>query len=70
MERVRDAPAGVRRHEEIERLYRAQGSRMWRALLAFAGDADVASDAVAEAVAPWSMWVLDYEGTVSRVALG
>jgi RNA polymerase sigma-70 factor, ECF subfamily len=51
MRRVREAPAGVRRHEEIERLYREQGGRMWRALLAFAGDADVASDAVAEAFA-------------------
>src|SRR5437867_11887043 len=51
MGRVRDAPAGVRRDEEIERLYREQGSRMWRALLAFAGDPEVASDAVAEAFA-------------------
>jgi RNA polymerase sigma factor (sigma-70 family) len=51
MRRVRDAPAGVRRHEDIERLYREQGGRMWRALLAFGGDADVASDAVAEAFA-------------------
>jgi DNA-directed RNA polymerase specialized sigma24 family protein len=48
--RVRDTP-GVRRHDEIERLYREQGSRMWRALLAFAGDPEVASDAVAEAFA-------------------
>jgi RNA polymerase sigma factor (sigma-70 family) len=51
MRRVRDAPAGVRRYEDIERLYREQGGRMWRALLAFGGDADVASDAVAEAFA-------------------
>ena len=51
MRRVQDAPAGVRRHEEIERLYREHGSRMWRALLAFAGDPEVASDAVAEAFA-------------------
>jgi len=35
----------------IERLYREQGDRMWRAVLAFAGDPDVASDAVAEAFA-------------------
>jgi RNA polymerase sigma-70 factor (ECF subfamily) len=32
-------------------LYREQGERMWRALLAFSGDPDVASDAVAEAFA-------------------
>jgi RNA polymerase sigma-70 factor (ECF subfamily) len=40
-----DAPGAV------ERLYREQGDRMWRAVLAFAGDPDVASDAVAEAFA-------------------
>jgi RNA polymerase sigma factor (sigma-70 family) len=51
MRRVRDGPAGVRRHEEIERLYREQGSRMWRALLAFTADPEVASDAVAEVFA-------------------
>jgi hypothetical protein len=52
MRRVREAPAGERRHEEIERLYQEQGSRMWRALLAFAGDADVASDLALDAVPP------------------
>src|ERR687897_815900 len=35
----------------IERAYREQGDRMWRALLAFSGDPEVASDAVAEAFA-------------------
>lgn len=35
----------------IEKLYREQGARMWRALLGFTGDPDVASDAVAEAFA-------------------
>jgi RNA polymerase sigma factor (sigma-70 family) len=35
----------------LERLYRAQGDRMLRSLLAFAGDPDVAGDAVAEAFA-------------------
>jgi RNA polymerase sigma-70 factor (ECF subfamily) len=34
---------------ELERLYRDQRDRMWRAVFAFAGDPDVASDAVAEA---------------------
>jgi DNA-directed RNA polymerase specialized sigma24 family protein len=36
---------------ELERLYREEGSRLWRALVAFAGDREVASDAVAEAFA-------------------
>jgi RNA polymerase sigma-70 factor (ECF subfamily) len=38
-------------HRELERLYRDQRDRMWRAVLAFAGDPEVASDAVAEAFA-------------------
>jgi RNA polymerase sigma-70 factor, ECF subfamily len=37
--------------DRLEALYRADGDRLWRALLAFAGDPDVASDAVAEAYA-------------------
>ena len=36
---------------DIEALYRADADRMWRALYAFAGDAEIASDAVAEAYA-------------------
>jgi RNA polymerase sigma-70 factor (ECF subfamily) len=32
-------------------MYREQGDRLWRAVLAFAGDPEVASDAVAEAFA-------------------
>lgn len=35
----------------IERLYREQGDRMWRSLLALTGDPEIASDAVAEAFA-------------------
>lgn len=35
----------------VEALYRAQSRRMWRALYAYAGDPDVASDALAEAFA-------------------
>jgi RNA polymerase sigma-70 factor (ECF subfamily) len=42
--RVDTSPSG-----ELERLYRDQRDRMWRAVFAFAGDPDVASDAVAEA---------------------
>lgn len=35
----------------IEELYRAEGNRLWRAVWAYAGDREVASDAVAEAFA-------------------
>jgi RNA polymerase sigma-70 factor (ECF subfamily) len=37
--------------QELEAVYRQEGDRLWRALVAFAGDPDVASDAVAEAFA-------------------
>lgn len=37
--------------QRIEALYRQDGDRLWRALFAFAGDPDVASDAVSEAYA-------------------
>lgn len=37
--------------DELERVYREQGARLWRAVLAFTGDREVASDAVAEAFA-------------------
>lgn len=36
---------------QVEALYRADGDRLWRAIYAFAGDPEVASDAVAEAFA-------------------
>lgn len=36
---------------DIEAVYRQDGDRLWRALYAFAGNEDVASDAVAEAFA-------------------
>jgi RNA polymerase sigma factor (sigma-70 family) len=42
---VIDAP------NDIESLYRADADRLWRAVYAFAGDAEVANDAVAEAYA-------------------
>jgi RNA polymerase sigma factor (sigma-70 family) len=35
----------------VELAYRADGDRLWRAVYAWSGDADVASDAVAEAFA-------------------
>ncbi|HTF39850.1 MAG TPA: sigma factor-like helix-turn-helix DNA-binding protein [Propionibacteriaceae bacterium] len=37
--------------QQIEVLYRQDGDRLWRALLAYAGDPEVASDSVAEAFA-------------------
>ena len=43
--------ARVAAPDEIEAVYRQDGDRLWRALYAFAGDEDVASDAVAEAFA-------------------
>ena len=36
---------------DVESVYRQDGDRLWRALFAFAGNEDVASDAVAEAFA-------------------
>jgi DNA-directed RNA polymerase specialized sigma24 family protein len=43
--------ARVESDEELDRLYREHGERLWRAVFAFAGDREVASDAVAEAFA-------------------
>jgi RNA polymerase sigma-70 factor (ECF subfamily) len=51
MTSVDRVPAGVSRTDRIERLYRERGDRIWRGLLAFSGDPEVASDAVAEAFA-------------------
>jgi DNA-directed RNA polymerase specialized sigma24 family protein len=51
MGRVEHAPAGVESGEVLERLYRARGDRIWRSVLAYAGDPEVASDAAAEAFA-------------------
>lgn len=42
---VRDAT------DELERIYREHGDRMWRAVLAFTRDPEIASDAVAEGFA-------------------
>lgn len=49
MERVQEAP--VRPAARLERVYREQGDRMWRAVLAFSGDPEVSADSVAEAFA-------------------
>ena len=45
------AVAQVQAPSEVEAVYRDDGDRLWRALYAFAGDENVASDAVAEAFA-------------------
>ena len=37
--------------DEVERSFRAQSERLWRALLLFSGDPEVASDALSEAFA-------------------
>jgi RNA polymerase sigma factor (sigma-70 family) len=45
------ALAIVDAQNDIEALYRADADRLWRAVHAFAGDGEIASDAVAEAYA-------------------
>jgi DNA-directed RNA polymerase specialized sigma24 family protein len=42
---------GVGGQDRVEAVYRAVHSRLWRSLLAFTGDAELASDAEAEAFA-------------------
>jgi RNA polymerase sigma factor (sigma-70 family) len=48
---VDSAVAVIDARPDIEGLYRADGDRLWRSVYAFAGDAEIASDAVAEAYA-------------------
>jgi RNA polymerase sigma-70 factor (ECF subfamily) len=48
---MQDAAVEAGPATELERVYRGHGPRLWRALLAFTGDRDVTSDAVAEAFA-------------------
>jgi len=43
--------ATVSATQELEAVYRQEGDRLWRALVAFSRDPEVASDAVAEAFA-------------------
>jgi RNA polymerase sigma-70 factor (ECF subfamily) len=45
------AGVGVSARQDLEVLYREHGDRLWWALLAFAGDREIASDAEAEAFA-------------------
>jgi RNA polymerase sigma factor (sigma-70 family) len=51
MGEVREAPPQAEHSTRVERVYREDGARLWRAMLAFTGDADTASDVVAEAFA-------------------
>ena len=50
-----DTPLSVEtspdREQEVERLYRTEGGKLWRAVRAYCGDPEVASDAVSEAFA-------------------
>jgi RNA polymerase sigma-70 factor (ECF subfamily) len=48
---VEDALVEARPHGVLEDVYREHGNRLWRAVLAFTGDPEMASDAVAEAFA-------------------
>jgi RNA polymerase sigma factor (sigma-70 family) len=43
--------ARVETDDQLDHLYREHGERLWRAVFAFCGDRDVASDSVAEAFA-------------------
>jgi RNA polymerase sigma-70 factor (ECF subfamily) len=48
---VHDAAVRVKGSEGLEGVYRDEASRLWRSLVAYSGDREIASDAVAEAFA-------------------
>ena len=48
---MQDALVNLRAGSDLEAVYREHGDRLWRALVAFSGDREIASDAVAEAFA-------------------
>jgi RNA polymerase sigma-70 factor, ECF subfamily len=48
---MESAAAVLEPHESVEAVYRADAERLWRAIYAYAGDPEIASDAVAEAFA-------------------
>jgi DNA-directed RNA polymerase specialized sigma24 family protein len=48
---VQDAWVSTGRRGDLERLFQKDGVRIWRALVAYSGDREVASDALAEAFA-------------------
>ena len=51
VERDLAAPEGDSAEDRLERIYREQGDRLWRAVLLASGNREVADDAVAEAFA-------------------
>jgi RNA polymerase sigma-70 factor, ECF subfamily len=51
MSRVQDARVSEGTTDRIEEVYRRDGQRLWRALLAWTGDREVTNDSVAEAYA-------------------
>jgi RNA polymerase sigma-70 factor, ECF subfamily len=51
MSLMESAAAVLEPRESVEAVYRADAERLWRAIYAYAGDAEIASDAVAEAFA-------------------
>jgi RNA polymerase sigma factor (sigma-70 family) len=46
-----DAPVTASSGDAVARVYRDQGAKLWRSLLAYTGDREMASDALAEALA-------------------
>jgi RNA polymerase sigma factor (sigma-70 family) len=48
---VEDAPVTAASGDAVARVYREQGAKLWRSLLAYTGDREMASDALAEALA-------------------
>lgn len=48
---MREAPAAAVHRDAVELVYRREGPRLWRAILAFTGDLEVTNDVVAEAFA-------------------
>ena len=48
---MQDTEVRTEPSNQIELVYRRVGAKLWRALLAYSGDPELASDAVAEAFA-------------------
>jgi RNA polymerase sigma factor (sigma-70 family) len=48
---VQDAAVSTEPRDAVERVWREQGAKLWRSLVAFTADRDLASDAMAEAFA-------------------
>jgi len=48
---VQDAAVSIEPRDAVERVWREQGAKLWRSLVAFTADPDVATDAMAEAFA-------------------